>query len=88
MMYPKKGCFWHLNVDLWCWVFPQIRVILSRTKCKLIATARHHGVSVNSGHATMCGVRNGQWWHMDGSSVSSIADPDTTSTVIAMYQLQ
>ena len=24
MMYPKKGCFWHLNVDLWCWVFPQI----------------------------------------------------------------
>jgi hypothetical protein len=26
MMYPKKGCFWHLNVDLWCWVFPQIVV--------------------------------------------------------------
>ena len=63
-------------------------VFLSRTKYKLIATARHHGVSVNSGHATMCGVRNGQWWHMDGSSVSSIADPATTSTVIAMYQLQ
>jgi ubiquitin C-terminal hydrolase len=64
------------------------RVFLSRTKCTLIATARHHGMSVNSGHATMCGVRNGRWWHMDDSSVSSIADPDTTSTVVAMYRLQ
>ena len=24
MMYLKRCWFWHLNVALWCWVFPQI----------------------------------------------------------------
>ena len=57
-------------------------------KASLVAMARHHGENLASGHFTIDGLRDDQWWRMDDHEVASVAAPDFHDAVLGVYEVQ